>query len=100
MGACLALAVAARNPTIDLMLILANPATSFGKSQLRSLVPLLQAIPEQLNIRLVNILNSSTGDILRMAMSSVQRQLPLPQSIREVTENLSQLLSTAPVSLN
>ncbi|KAI3929511.1 hypothetical protein MKX01_025679 [Papaver californicum] len=96
-GACLALAVAARNPSIDLMLILANPATSFEKSQLRNLISLLQAIPEQLNIGLVNILISSAGDILRMGMSSVQRQLPLPQSIREVTENLSQLLSTIPV---
>ncbi|XP_026385554.1 acyltransferase-like protein At1g54570, chloroplastic isoform X1 [Papaver somniferum] len=97
-GACLALAVAARNPTIDLLLILANPATSFEKSQLPNLISLLQAIPEQLNIGLVNILTSSTaGDFLRMAMSSVQKQLPVPLSIREATENLSELLSAIPV---
>ncbi|KAI3954239.1 hypothetical protein MKW98_018063 [Papaver atlanticum] len=96
-GACLALAVAAHNPAIDLLLILANPATSFKKSQLGSLISLLQAIPKQLDNGLANILTSSTGDILKMAMSSIQRQLPLPQSIREATENLSELLSTIPV---
>ncbi|MCL7050343.1 hypothetical protein MKW94_020641 [Papaver nudicaule] len=97
LGACLALAVAARNPTIDLLLLLANPATSFEKSQLRNLSALLQAIPEQLNTGLANVLTSSTGDSLRMAVSYVQRQLPLPQSIRDVTENLSELLSTVSV---
>ncbi|XWS30550.1 hypothetical protein CRYUN_Cryun24cG0127900 [Craigia yunnanensis] len=44
-GTCLALAVAARNPEIDLVLILANPATSFSKSQLQHLMPLLEIIP-------------------------------------------------------
>ncbi|RZC59649.1 hypothetical protein C5167_006958 [Papaver somniferum] len=97
-GACLALTVAARNPAIDLLLILANPATSFKKSQLGSLIiSLLQAIPEQLDNGLANILTSSTVDILRMAMSSVQRQLPIPRNIRQVIENLSELLSTIPV---
>ncbi|GLU18722.1 hypothetical protein SLE2022_350060 [Rubroshorea leprosula] len=32
LGGCLALAVSNRNPDIDLLLILSNPATSFGKS--------------------------------------------------------------------
>ncbi|KAI3841844.1 hypothetical protein MKX03_032181 [Papaver bracteatum] len=96
-GACLSLAVAAHNPAIDLLLILANPATSFKKSQLGSLISLLQAIPKQLDNGLANILTSFTGDILRMEMSSVQRQLPLPQSIRDATENLSELFPTIPV---
>ncbi|KDO46463.1 hypothetical protein CISIN_1g0416412mg, partial [Citrus sinensis] len=47
LGACLALAVAAQNPDIDLVLILANPATSFSKSQLQPLIPLLQLTPDQ-----------------------------------------------------
>lgn len=47
-GGCLALAVAARNPDIDLALILANPATSFGKSPLQSLLPLLEVFPGEL----------------------------------------------------
>ncbi|OVA09634.1 Diacylglycerol acyltransferase [Macleaya cordata] len=96
-GGCLALAVAARNPTIDLMLILANPATSFRKSQLRNLVPFVEAIPEQLHIGFPYILAAIIGDPLRMALASGQRELPLPQTIRELSENLSALLSSIPV---
>ncbi|XP_028797300.1 acyltransferase-like protein At1g54570, chloroplastic, partial [Neltuma alba] len=48
-GACLALAVAARNPDIDLVLILANPATSFDRSQLQLLTPLLETMPGQIS---------------------------------------------------
>lgn len=83
-GGCLALAVASRNPKIDLVLILANPgwfhicsltssscdhvtwlghalfnksdsffglllATSFGRSQLQPLFPLLEAMPDVLH---------------------------------------------------
>ncbi|CAK9137063.1 unnamed protein product [Ilex paraguariensis] len=45
-GGCLALAVAARNPTIDQVVILANPATSF-RSQLQPSLPLLEALPDE-----------------------------------------------------
>lgn len=44
-GACIALDVAARNPDIDLVLILANPATSFSRSLLQPLIPLLEVLP-------------------------------------------------------
>ncbi|KAI6678632.1 hypothetical protein NL676_039428 [Syzygium grande] len=45
LGGCLALAVTACNPDIDLLLILANPATSFDKSGIRHLLPLLEFMP-------------------------------------------------------
>ncbi|KAL8137560.1 hypothetical protein V2J09_003561 [Rumex salicifolius] len=45
LGACLAMVIAARNPKIDLVLILSNPATSFKKSQLQGLTPLLGFMP-------------------------------------------------------
>ncbi|XP_074560248.1 uncharacterized protein LOC141816347 [Curcuma longa] len=48
-GGCLALAVAACNPDIDLVLVLVNPATSFGKSQLQPIIPLLEALPRNLH---------------------------------------------------
>nr|ADN33905.1 esterase/lipase/thioesterase family protein [Cucumis melo subsp. melo] len=48
-GGCLALAVASRNPKIDLVLILSNPATSFGRSQLQPLFPFLGAMPDVLH---------------------------------------------------
>ncbi|XP_028094964.1 acyltransferase-like protein At1g54570, chloroplastic isoform X1 [Camellia sinensis] len=46
-GRCLALAVVACNPTINLVVILANPASSFGRSQLLPLFPLLEAMPNE-----------------------------------------------------
>ncbi|KAL4644505.1 hypothetical protein ACB092_02G169600 [Castanea dentata] len=48
-GGCLALAVASRNPAIDLVLILSNPATSFGRSQPQPLFLLLEAMPDGLH---------------------------------------------------
>ncbi|XP_060171212.1 phytyl ester synthase 1, chloroplastic-like [Lycium barbarum] len=54
-GGCLALAVAAHNPKIDLVLILANPATSFGKSQLQPLLPLLESLPDENNLLVICI---------------------------------------------
>ncbi|XWS58289.1 hypothetical protein CRYUN_Cryun08bG0021100 [Craigia yunnanensis] len=49
-GGCLVLAVAARNPNIDLVEILANPATSFGRSQLQPLFSILEAFPDGLQV--------------------------------------------------
>ncbi|XP_031265805.1 acyltransferase-like protein At3g26840, chloroplastic isoform X2 [Pistacia vera] len=57
LGACLALAVAARNPDIDLVLILANPATSFSKSQFQPLIPLLELMPHQVPLILLSVLS-------------------------------------------
>ncbi|KAL7153402.1 hypothetical protein ABFS83_04G166500 [Erythranthe nasuta] len=48
-GASLALIVAAHNPHIDLVLILANPATSLSKSLLQSVVPFSDMIHKHLN---------------------------------------------------
>ncbi|CAI9290641.1 unnamed protein product [Lactuca saligna] len=47
-GGCLALAVAAHNPTIDLVIILVNPATSFEKSQLPTFLFLIESLPNLL----------------------------------------------------
>jgi len=45
LGGALALAIAARNPALDLLLILVNPATSFPDSPLHSLVRLMSNLP-------------------------------------------------------
>ncbi|KAF8390709.1 hypothetical protein HHK36_025236 [Tetracentron sinense] len=91
-GGCLALAVAALNPDIDFVLILSNPATSFRKSQLQPLIPLLEVLPEQLQYNLPYILSLLTGDPLRMAAASVQKGLPLQQTVGELSQNLVALL--------
>ncbi|KAK1408020.1 hypothetical protein QVD17_39650 [Tagetes erecta] len=47
-GGCLAMSVAARNPTVDLVLILVNPATSFERSRLPTFLSLLETLPSAL----------------------------------------------------
>uniref|UniRef100_A0A2P2KQN4 Catalytic n=1 Tax=Rhizophora mucronata TaxID=61149 RepID=A0A2P2KQN4_RHIMU len=63
-GGCLALAVAARNPKIDLVLVLANPATSFGRSQLQPLFPILEALPNELHIAVPYLLSFVLGSMI------------------------------------
>ncbi|KAI8029291.1 Acyltransferase-like protein [Camellia lanceoleosa] len=60
-GGCLALAIAAHNPTINLVVILANPASSFGWSQLLPLFPLLEAMPNELHITVPYLLSFVMG---------------------------------------
>ncbi|XP_057800473.1 phytyl ester synthase 2, chloroplastic-like [Salvia miltiorrhiza] len=85
-GACLALAVAARNPNIDLVLILANPATSFGKSVSQSLLPLSTVMPEQLGSGLPYLLTLLLGNPAKAVTAAMRKNLPSEQ----VIENLSQ----------
>lgn len=87
-GGCLALAVAACNPDIDLVLILVNPATSFNRSHLQPLIPLLDIMPDQLPLSLPYMLSSMTGDPLRMMIESVVKGLPFQQTIGELSHDL------------
>ncbi|XP_073131070.1 phytyl ester synthase 1, chloroplastic-like [Henckelia pumila] len=66
-GGCLALSVAANNPMIDLVLILVNPATSFNRSHLNPLVPVLEAFPEELRHIVPYIFGLVLGDPIKMA---------------------------------
>ncbi|EOY02897.1 Esterase/lipase/thioesterase family protein, putative [Theobroma cacao] len=88
LGACLGLAVAARNPKIDLLLILANPATSFSKSQLQHLMPLLEIIPDQFPLNLPYMLSIMKGDPLKMLMDNVLKRGSLPQTIGGLSQDL------------
>ncbi|KAF6161584.1 hypothetical protein GIB67_009463 [Kingdonia uniflora] len=96
-GGCLALAVASRNPDIDLMLILANPATSFRKSPLQALLPLLEVIPEQLNVGFPSMLNFITGDALTMVITSVKKGIPIQQTVQELSEGVAALFPSLSV---
>ncbi|KAL9241804.1 hypothetical protein vseg_015870 [Gypsophila vaccaria] len=79
-GGCLALAVAARNPTIDLVLILANPATSFAKSQLQYLLPLLEFIPSELSfISIPYAFSLMTGEPFKTASAGLGKGLQLEE---------------------
>ncbi|KAK2415221.1 Esterase/lipase/thioesterase family protein [Trifolium repens] len=100
LGGCLALAVAARNPDIDLVLILANPATSFNRSQVQLLTPLLDALPGSLFSVLPNILSLTAGDPLRMVLDNAVKGIPLLTAARESIEDFSTFSSSLPVLAN
>ncbi|KAL0331305.1 UNVERIFIED_CONTAM: Acyltransferase-like protein, chloroplastic [Sesamum angustifolium] len=91
-GGCLALAVAARNPKIDLVVILANPATSFGRSQLQPFFPLLEAMPDELHTTVPYLLSFVMGDPLKMATVDINRMLPPSQYFEQLAANLTSLL--------
>ncbi|KAI3862535.1 hypothetical protein MKX03_037639 [Papaver bracteatum] len=97
LGGCLALAVAARNPDIDLMVILANPATSFNKSPMQPILPLLEVIPEQLHAGLPYFLGFVTGDPFKMAVALVEKGLPLQQAVGELSESVVAMLPSLSV---
>ncbi|XVF31217.1 hypothetical protein REPUB_Repub16aG0126600 [Reevesia pubescens] len=91
-GGCLALAVAARNPTIDLMLILVNPATSIGRSQLQPLFPILEAFPEGLHVTIPYLLSLVMGEPVKMATVGIEGRLPPMKKIEQLSGNLTALL--------
>ncbi|KAI5428083.1 phytyl ester synthase 2, chloroplastic isoform X1 [Lathyrus oleraceus] len=97
LGGCLALAVAARNRDIDLVLILANPASSFSRSQLQLVTPLLEALPDSFSPALPDILRLTAGDPLRMVLDNFVNGLPLQNTARELIEDFTTLASSLPV---
>nr|XP_043627390.1 acyltransferase-like protein At1g54570, chloroplastic [Erigeron canadensis] len=70
-GGALALAVAARNPTIDLMLVLVNPATSYENSSLHTLSYLVRAFPEEYHRMLSYAMNPLLGDYMKTEMVTI-----------------------------
>ncbi|XP_044382105.1 acyltransferase-like protein At3g26840, chloroplastic isoform X1 [Triticum aestivum] len=65
-GACIALAVAARNRDVDLVLVLVNPGTSFHRSQLQSLSALLDLVPDPFHSSTPQLLNFLRGNFMKM----------------------------------
>ncbi|XP_048133815.1 phytyl ester synthase 1, chloroplastic isoform X1 [Rhodamnia argentea] len=91
-GGCLALAVAAHNSTIDLVVILVNPATSFGRSQLQPLLPLLEAMPDGLHFTVPYLLSFVMGDPVKMAAVDIDNTLPPRVALEQLSVNLTSLL--------
>ncbi|OMO98926.1 Diacylglycerol acyltransferase [Corchorus olitorius] len=91
-GGCLALAVAARNPNIDLVLVLVNPATSFVRSQLQPLFPILKAYPEEFHVTIPYLLSLVMGDPVKMATVGIEGRHPPTRKIEQLSGNLTALL--------
>lgn len=96
LGGSLALAVAAHNPTVDLVLILANPATSFGQSQLQPLFPFMEALPDEMHVAVPFLLSFIMGDPVKMASVSIENKLPPAKKIEQLSYNLTALLPCLP----
>ncbi|KAI0489341.1 hypothetical protein KFK09_029183 [Dendrobium nobile] len=92
LGACIALAVAARNPNIDFVLILANSATCFSKSNIQSLSSFLDVIPEPMHIGIPYFLDLLTGENLRMSSPFAVDQISITQVFSGFFENLNKML--------
>ncbi|KAL5701396.1 hypothetical protein ACHQM5_026739 [Ranunculus cassubicifolius] len=99
-GGCLALAVAARNPSIDLVLILINPATSIGKSQLQPLLPILEVLPDELNVAVPYLLSFLSGDPIRMAMVAIDKGLSLVERLEQLSDRIRALLPCLSILLD
>ncbi|XP_022156515.1 acyltransferase-like protein At3g26840, chloroplastic [Momordica charantia] len=102
LGACLALSVAARNPDIDIVLILSNPATCFSKSPLQAVISLLEFMPESLQVSLPYILNLLKGGSSRLPIASVEDVLQqiggaLSQDFAALSSNLPVLADILPI---
>ncbi|XP_058076256.1 phytyl ester synthase 1, chloroplastic [Magnolia sinica] len=91
-GGCLALAIAARNPSIDLVLILSNPATSFGRSQLQPWLPVLEWLPNELHVTVPYLLSFVMGDPVKMGMASVESGLSPSETLDQLSKRLSSML--------
>ncbi|CAL4950100.1 unnamed protein product [Urochloa decumbens] len=91
-GGCLAVAVAARNPQIDLVLILVNPATSFPKTPLQPILPLLESMPSQFHVTVPYLLSFVMGDPLKMASVSIENNLSPPETLQKLSDSLTSML--------
>uniref|UniRef100_A0A7N0T502 Uncharacterized protein n=2 Tax=Kalanchoe fedtschenkoi TaxID=63787 RepID=A0A7N0T502_KALFE len=93
-GGCIALSVAARNPNIDLVVILVNPATSLARSQLLNLLPILKDLhlPEELHSIIPCLIGFLTGDPVKMAMVNLKSHNCLGMAMKEYYESFCFLL--------
>nr|GEY36890.1 acyltransferase-like protein At1g54570, chloroplastic [Tanacetum cinerariifolium] len=70
-GGALALSVAARNPTLDLILILANPATSYGMSLVHPLVAIGKALPEEFHVLAPYAISPLLGNYAKLVKDGI-----------------------------
>jgi len=99
-GGCLAVAVAARNPQIDLLLILVNPATSFAKTPLQPILPLLESMPSEFHVTVPYLLSFVMGDPLKMASVTIENNLSPPETLQKLSDSLTSMLPLLSVSFS
>ncbi|KAI5016018.1 hypothetical protein ZWY2020_005750 [Hordeum vulgare] len=93
LGGCLAISVAARNPKVDLVLVLLNPATSFAQSPVQTMLPLLELVPSNLAITHPHLVRYLIGEPLKMAMTEIQKDLSSQRALQMFTDSLGSMLT-------
>ncbi|XP_010514347.1 PREDICTED: acyltransferase-like protein At3g26840, chloroplastic [Camelina sativa] len=73
-GACLALDVAAKNPNIDLALILVNPATHVNNFMSRPLSRMLSVLPDGIPTLLEDAFGFKQGDLLKGILDALSNE--------------------------
>ncbi|EOA23575.1 hypothetical protein CARUB_v10016769mg [Capsella rubella] len=73
-GACLALDVAARNPNIDLALILVNPATHVNNLMSRPLSGMMSVLPDEIPTLLEDSFGLKQGDLLKGMLDALSNE--------------------------
>ncbi|KAF0908345.1 hypothetical protein E2562_024757 [Oryza meyeriana var. granulata] len=91
-GGCIALAVAARNPCIDLILVLVNPATSFEKSDIKQLLSVSSPLSDRARIAITSLLNYNIDNEVDMALSSMKSGRHPLEALNRITNNISSFL--------
>ncbi|KAG6544924.1 hypothetical protein Mapa_013616 [Marchantia paleacea] len=95
-GGSMSITIAARNPKLDIVLVLVNPATSFGSSPLQPLIPLLPIAPPEVFRLIPFALSFTMGDPVKMASASVDSTLPIWEKLPKVADAMTTLLPTLP----
>nr|XP_043630416.1 acyltransferase-like protein At1g54570, chloroplastic [Erigeron canadensis] len=89
-GGALALAVAARNPTIDLVLILANPGTSYERSQyMHPVHGLVRALPDEYYVIFRIVMSCFLGNYFRMEMVEMDDVDPWTYNLQLIAKLLA-----------
>ncbi|KQK04298.1 acyltransferase-like protein At1g54570, chloroplastic isoform X5 [Brachypodium distachyon] len=91
-GGCLALAVAARNPRIDLILVLVNPATSFEKSDIKQLLSIFSPFSDHACIAITALLNYNIDNEVNIALSRMKSGKHPLEAFGRLTNNMSSSL--------
>ncbi|KAK1361403.1 acyltransferase-like protein, chloroplastic [Heracleum sosnowskyi] len=87
-GGCIALAVASSNPSIDLILILVNPATSFDKSPLKRILSIGETFADEFESVVPYILSIVLGDPLKAGMVNIKSVWPIRDKFGKFFNNI------------
>ncbi|CAI5514360.1 unnamed protein product [Closterium sp. Naga37s-1] len=95
-GALLAAAVAARNPSLPLSLVLINSATSFPRSSLQPLIPLLKSVPPEAYSALPFLFSLAIVNPIRIASGGLPLEASPLTRLEKLRDNLLSLLPSLP----